>query len=247
MSATSKSELETVIFEKAGGIARVTLNRPARINAYSIQMRDDLWEVLYAVDRDPDVKAMVLRGAGPKGFCAGADLSEFGSALSQVTARRARWERDVFGRLYELSKPTVAALHGFVIGSGLELALLCDLRIASDDARFSLPETSLGLIPAAGGTQTLPRTVRRGLAMELALQGVSFAATRALKAGLVTRVVPRARLRVEADRTARQLSKLWPAGVAHARQAVRAAWRLPIADALVVEARLAARLVIASQ
>lgn len=233
---------DTVIYEKRGSVAWVTLNRPAYINAFNLQMRDDLWEVLYAVDHDPDIRAMVLRGAGERGFCAGADLSEFGTAPSQVIARRVRWERDVFGRLYGLSKPTLAALHGHVIGSGVELALLCDLRIASVDARFSLPETSLGLVPAAGGTQTLPRMARRGRAFSTVIQGAGLGATDALRAGLVNRVVPRARLRSAADRLARDLAGVSPASMDAARQAIRAAWRLPLPDGLLIEARLAARL-----
>lgn len=233
---------DTVIYEKQGGVARVTLNRPEHINAFNLQMRDDLWEVLYAVDHDPDIRAMVLRGAGEKGFCAGADLSEFGTAPSQVISRRVRWERDVFGRLYGLSKPTVAALHGHVIGSGVELALLCDLRIASADARFSLPETSLGLVPAAGGTQTLPRMARTGRALSMVIRGAGFDATDALRAGLVNRVVPRARLHAAAHRLARDLAKVSPASMDSARQAIRAAWRLPLPDGLLIEARLAAGL-----
>jgi enoyl-CoA hydratase/carnithine racemase len=238
----SRSGFDTVIYEKRGAVAWVTLNRPASINAYNLQMRDDLWEVLFAVDHDPDVRAMVLSGAGAKGFCAGADLTEFGTAPSQMIARRVRWERDVFGRLYGLSKPTVAAVHGHVIGSGVELALLCDLRIASEDARFALPETSLGLVPAAGGTQTLPRMVGYGRALSMVLEGAELDAVSALRTGLVSRVVPLAQLRAAAGRISEDLARLSPASVESARQALRAAWRLPLHDGLLAEARSAARL-----
>lgn len=242
MTGRARAEFATVVFEKTGAVATVTLNRPEKINAYSVQMRDDLWEVLYAVEHDPDIRAVVLRGTGPKGFCAGADLSEFGTAPSQVVARRVRWERDVFGRLYALSKPTVAALHGYVIGSGVELALLCDIRIASEDALFSMPETSLGLIPAAGGTQTLPRTVHRGVATDIILRGTVLDATGAMEIGLVSRVVPRPRLRAFATRIARQLAENSTSGVAYVKEALRATHRLPLADGLAAEAKLAARL-----
>jgi enoyl-CoA hydratase/carnithine racemase len=205
-------------------------------------MRDDLWEVLYAVDNDPEVRAMVLRGEGPDAFCVGADLTEFGTAPSQVVARRVRWERDVFGRLYDLSKPTVAAVHGHVIGSGTELAALCDLRIAASDASFSMPETSLGLVPAAGGTQTLSRLVGRSRALHMVLAGAGLDAHGALAAGLVTRVVPRGKLRAAADRLARRLAATPAASVRSAREALRAAWRLSLADGLLVERRLAERL-----
>ncbi|MCH7481616.1 MAG: enoyl-CoA hydratase/isomerase family protein, partial [Chloroflexi bacterium] len=126
----------TVLFEKRGDIAVVTLNRPDALNAFSVRMRDELWEVLGAVRDDPDVRGMLLQGAGERAFCAGADLTEFGTAPSQAVARTVRWERDVWGLLLGLPKPTVAALHGYCLGSGLEMAVLCDLRVAADDAVF---------------------------------------------------------------------------------------------------------------
>jgi enoyl-CoA hydratase/carnithine racemase len=233
---------ETVIYEKRGAVGWLTLNRPDRVNAFDTRMRDHLWEALYAVDRDPEVGAVILRGGGERGFCSGADLSEFGTAPSQVIARAIRRERDVFDRLYSLSKPVVAALHGHVIGSGVELAMLCDLRIAADDCVFSMPETSLGLLPAAGGTQSLARYMRPGRALELMLAGDRVDAARALRIGLADRVVARTRLSFAADSVARKLARLPARGVAFARDAVRATWRLPLNDGLDVEARLAARL-----
>ena len=233
---------ETILYEKRGPVAWISLNRPEKLNAFNNQMRDDLWEVLYAVDHDPEVRAMVLRGAGPKVFCAGADLTEFGTAPSQVVARRARWERDVFGRLLNLGKPAIAAVHGYVIGSGVELAALCDIRIAAADARFWMPETSLGLIPAAGGTQTLPRLVGRGRALHMVLTGAEFDASDALAMGLVTRVVPRGRLWAAADHLARRLAGVPAGAMRSAREALRAVWCLPLAEGLRAEERLAAKL-----
>ena len=158
---------ETIVYEKRGAVAHVVLNRPRIVNVYNMQMRDDLYQVLEAVRDDPDVRVMVLRGAGDRGFCAGADLTEFGTAPSQVTARRVRWERDVWGLFLGIRKPSIAALHGFVLGSGVEMALLCDIRIAAEDAVFGMPEVALGMMPAAGGTQTLPRVLGPGRAMDL--------------------------------------------------------------------------------
>ena len=132
-------------------MARLTLNRPRRLNAYNVAMRDELYALLEAVRDDPEVRAVVLSGAGERAFCAGADLSEFGTAPSQVVARAVRWERDVWGLFLAIDKPIVAALHGYVIGSGVEMACLCDLRVASEDATFAMPETALGMAPAAGG------------------------------------------------------------------------------------------------
>ena len=162
MNSDSMSSFETVIYERQGPLARIVLNRPRVLNAYNVQMRDDVYEALTAVSFDPDVKALVISGAGDRAFCAGADLTEFGTAPSQRIARQVRWERDVWGVLMDLPIPTIAALHGYVFGSGLELALCCDIRIAAPNAIFGLPETSLGFIPAAGATQTSAKDRRLG-------------------------------------------------------------------------------------
>ena len=229
---------KTVTYEKSDRVAHVTLNRPGVINAFNIQMRDDLSEVLYAIRHDDDVAVVLLRGAGERGFCAGADLSEFGSAPSQGAARRARWERDVFGALRDLPIPTVAALHGHVIGSGVELALLCDIRIAAANAIFSMPETYYGLIAAAGGTQTLPRAVRQGRALDMLLTGRRLNAAEALQAGIVQRVVPGGDLLVEAGRIASGLVALDRSLFAAVKAALEAARDLPLVDGLARERRL---------
>src|SRR5215216_3941014 len=143
---------DTIDYAIRDGVAWVTLNRPAVLNAYNMRMRDELYEVLSAVRDDAEVRAMVVRGAG-RAFCAGADLTEFGTAPSPTEARRIRFARDVWSVLSGLEIPTVAALHGFVFGSGLEMALFCDLRLAASGTLLGLPEVRLGMIPAAGGTQ----------------------------------------------------------------------------------------------
>ena len=160
---------ETLIYEKRDAIAYVTLNRPQALNVYNIQMRDDLYQVLGAIKDDPEVRVVIFKGAGEKAFCAGADLSEFLTAPSPVIARQARFGRDVWGLFLSIPQPLIAAVHGYVLGSGIEIALCCDIRIASEDARFGLPEVGLGIIPAAGGTQTLPRTIGRARALEMLL------------------------------------------------------------------------------
>src|SRR5262249_32508979 len=119
-------------------------------------MRDDLYAVFGAADEDPEVRALVLRGRG-RAFSTGGDLTEFGTAPSPFVAREVRWRRDVWGRLLGLRAASIAAVHGYAVGGGFEMALLCDLCLAADDARFALPETGLGMIPGVGGTQTLPR------------------------------------------------------------------------------------------
>jgi len=156
---------QTVVYEKHDNIAYITLNRPQVLNVYNVQMRDELYQILGAIKDDDEVMAIILKGAGEKAFCAGADLSEFLTAPSPVIARQVRWERDLWGLFLSLTQPLIGALHGYVLGSGIEMALCCDLRIASEDAKFGLPEAGLGIIPAAGATQTLPRVVGQAKAI----------------------------------------------------------------------------------
>ncbi len=228
----------TVRFAKRGPVAVVTLNRPRRLNAYDVAMRDDLFAVLGAVDEDPEVRALVLCGAGPA-FSTGGDLTEFGSAPSPVVARAVRFQRDVWGRLLAVRAVTLAAVHGWVVGGGMEMALLCDLCIAATDARFALPETGLGMIPGVAGTQTLPRTCGMGLALDLVLTGRVLDARAAARVGLVHRIVPRARLLAMATTLARRLARVDPARVRAVRRCVRAAHDTSLADGLALERRLA--------
>ena len=232
----------TVLFEKRGDIAVVTLNRPDALNAFSVRMRDELWEVLGAVRDDPDVRGMLLQGAGERAFCAGADLTEFGTAPSQAVARTVRWERDVWGLLLGLPKPTVAALHGYCLGSGLEMAALCDLRVAADDAVFGMPEAGLGLVPAAGGTQLLPRLLGPGRALDLLLSGRRFGADEALEYGLVTQVVARSELRGAATALLQRVLRAPGRALAAAKRALAEGADVPLASALDLERRLAAGL-----
>ena len=233
----------TVLIEKrGGGVGVLTLNRPEVINAFDTRMRDDLFSALGAANDDPEIRAILIRGAGERGFCAGADLTEFGSAPSQAIARQTRWERDLWGLFASAPKPLVAALHGYAIGSGVEIACLCDLRIASEDAAFRMPETALGMIPAAGGSQTLPRTVGLGAAMKALLANEAIGAERALALGLVHRVVPRAALAAESESAARRLAAIPPPASAAIKRAVSEGMDMPLARALALERRLAAAL-----
>ena len=230
---------ETLLFHKEGGVAHVTLDRPHVLNAYNTQMRDDLWQALEAVRDDSEVAAVVLAGAGERAFCAGADLTEFGAAPSQAVARQVRFGRDVWGLLLSLRAPVVAALHGYVLGAGLEMALLCDLRIASDDAEFGLPEAALGMAPAAGGSQTLPRIVGLSPAMDLLLSARRIDAGEALRLGLIHRVVPRERLQAEATALAERLAATPRPVMAALKEAVYRGADLPVDQALALEERLA--------
>ena len=231
----------TIIYEKRGDVAHLSLNRPAQLNAYSIAMRDDFAETLDAVAEDSEVRALLITGQG-RAFCAGADLTEFGAAPSQAVARSVRWQRDVWGQLIALDKPIVTAIHGYCIGSGVEIALLTDVRIAAADTVFAMPELQLGLIPAAGGSQTLPAHAGPSVALDLLLTGRRFGADAALRCGLISRITPPEDLSDAAWQLADELAQLPPSSAGATRRALRDGAGLPLADALQMERRLAAML-----
>jgi enoyl-CoA hydratase/carnithine racemase len=225
--------MPAVLYEKhhGGRVGVISLNRPEVLNAYNVEMRDALYEVLLAVRDDPEVRVMLLRGNG-RAFCTGGDLSEFGTAPSPVVARQARWRRDVWGTLWNLPKLTIAAVHGFVVGGGFEMALLCDQCFASSDARFSLPETGLGMIPGVAGTQTLPRTIGVASALRLVLTGDSLTAQEARRVGIVNRVFPSKRLRASALGQAKRLACVSPQLVSALKRTVARGLDLPLEDGL---------------
>jgi len=236
------SNFEVIIYQKQNGIGYVTLNRPQALNAYNLQMRDELYQVLGAIRDDPEVKVAIFKGAGERAFCAGADLSEFLTAPSPVIARQVRWERDIWGVFLSMAKPLIAALHGYVLGSGLEIALCCDIRIASEDAQFGLPEVGLGIIPAAGGSQTLPRIVGRAKALEMLLTGRWIGAEEARRLKLVNHVMSRHDLLPVAEKLANKIAGCNPVAVACAKQAIIRGLDLSLEQGLELEAELGASL-----
>ena len=229
---------QTISFKKDGAVAHISLDRPAVLNAYNIQMRDDFSEALRAVADDPEVRALLITGEG-RAFCAGADLTEFGTAPSLVVARKVRWQRDVWGQMLGLKVPIVAAIHGYCIGSGLEIALLCDIRMAAEETVFAMPEVKLGMIPAAGGTQTLPRHAGTSQALDLLLTGRRFTAQEALEMGLVTRLRATHRLFADAWEVVSGLAEANPAVVASMKRAFSEGGDLPLPEALELETRIA--------
>ena len=236
------SGFETLIYEKMDNIAYVTINRPKAMNAYNIQMRDELYQILSAIKDDPDVWVVIFKGAGEKAFCAGADLSEFLTAPSPIAARKVRWERDVWGLFLSIPQPVIAALHGYVLGSGIEIALCCDIRIASKNSRFGLPEVALGMIPAAGGTQTLPRTVGKSKALEMLLTDQWIDGEEAFRIGLVNHVVSNDKLYDHANEMARKIASHDPASVRVAKQAVVRGLDVRLSEGLYLEKNLAVHL-----
>jgi enoyl-CoA hydratase/carnithine racemase len=231
---------ETVIYEKNDSIAWVTLNRPQALNAFNVRMRDDLYEVLTAIKVDDEVRVVVFKGAGDKAFCAGADLKEFLTAPSAVKARRIRAVRDLWRLFLSLPQPLIAALHGYVLGSGIEIALFCDIRIASPDVIFGFPEVGLGILPAAGGTQTLPRAIGLSGALDMLLTGRRFGGEEALNRGLVNQLIPRDTLLQVSEEMARTIASYDPVAVRNAKQAVVRGSDLSLDQGLELESRLAA-------
>jgi enoyl-CoA hydratase/carnithine racemase len=230
----------TVLFDVRDGVAHVTLNRPVVLNALNLQMRDDLWALLDVIEIDQDVRVVVFKGAGAA-FCSGADLNDFGTAPSFIEARRGRAERDLWGRIARLDKPLIASIHGYALGAGLELALLCDFRIAATDARLGLPETGLGYLPTAGGSQTLPRAIGPARALDLILTGDPVSADRALELDLVHAVVPRDELSATAEVLAARLASFSPPAVRAAKRALIEGIDIELALGLRLEAVLGAR------
>ena len=219
------------------GVATITLCHPP-LNIYDLEMRDGLIEAITAVRDVPDVRCVVLAAEG-KHFSAGADLSEFGTAESIFDARRIRWDRDPWLPLVNLPVPTLCSLHGYALGSGLEMSLLCDLRIASDDAVLGLPETKLGMLPAAGGTQSLTAAIGPVAALPLVLSGRNIDAAEAHRLGIVAEVVPTDHLDSRTAELARVLARIDQPVARALRRCLRAANDLPLHEGLAVERRSA--------
>ncbi len=220
-----------------GPVVEITFDHPP-INIYDVAMRDELCDVLSGVIADPDAGVVVFRAAGEH-FSAGADLKEFGTAPSVWAMRDARWGRDVWGLLRAVEAPMVASMHGYAVGFGFELALQCDYRVAADDCVVALPEARVGMIPAGGASQTLPRIVGTSAGLATILLSDRIPAHEALARGFVDEVVPRAQLGTRTDALARQISARPPAAVRAAKSAVWAALDLPLTEGIKRERDLA--------
>ena len=229
---------ENLLYEAADGLAWVTLNRPERLNALNARTLDELADALERVAADSDVRCLIMTGAGRRAFVAGADIGELrgldglgGMALNERGQR-------VFRRLETLGVVSIAAVNGYALGGGCELAMSCTLRVASDNAAFGLPELSLGLIPGFGGTQRLARLIGKGRALELILTGRQLKAEEALAVGLVSRVVPPDELRAAAVALARTILERAPIAVPLAIDAVSRGLEMSLDDGLAYELAL---------
>ena len=226
---------ETIIVERLDHIATVTLNRPAALNAQNNPMRRELFAAFAALRQDDAVRAIVVTGAGDRAFSAGADIKEFLEAGSPTQAREQRKQLDYRAEMDRCPQPIIAAIRGFALGGGLELALACDIRIAAEDAQLGLTEVNLAIIPGGGGTQRLPRVVGRGKALEMILTGMRVPADEALRIGLVERVVPVAELMPAALGLARTIAEKAPVALRYAKEAVVAGLGMSLADGLRLE------------
>ncbi len=229
---------ENLLIERDGAVAIVTFNRPRVLNALNAQTLTELSAVMAELKGDAGVRAVVLTGAGEKSFVAGADINEL-AVLSPVEGKEhARHGQQIFDGIEHLGKPVIAAINGFALGGGCELAMACTIRIAADTARFGQPEINLGLIPGYGGSQRLPRLVGKGVALEILLTGDMVSAQRAYEIGLVNRVVPAAELMVEAKKLAQSLASKAPIAVRYILDAVHQGMDAPFAVGELLETSL---------
>ena len=228
---------DTILFEVRERVAYVTLNRPDALNALSFQMRAELAQAFEACAADDAVRAVVLAGAG-RAFCAGVDLRDGSFEESPIESVEVRVRGDFRAKLVGMGKPTVAAVQGFALGGGCELALCCDFRIAADDAQFGLPEINLGSIPAGGATQRLPRLIGTTRALELLMTGDRLPADEAYRLGLLNRVVARDELAGAASELAERVAAKAPLAVRYLREAVYRGLDLPLDEGIRLEAYL---------
>ena len=198
---------ENLISEVEAGVATVTVNRPDKLNALNRATIEELHRCFDVLGSDPAVRVVILRGAGEKAFVAGADIGELAEMSSSEAERLATRGQELMNRIENLGKPVIAAVNGFALGGGCELAMACTFRYASDGARLGLPETGLGLIPGFGGTQRLPRLVGRGRALEYVLTGDMIDATEAQSIGLVNKVFPPEELMPAVQKVAGKLAR----------------------------------------
>jgi enoyl-CoA hydratase len=228
---------ETLRIERSGRVATITIDRPEKRNALNAVVRRELVQALDSMEMDDEVRVVVVTGAGDKAFVAGADIGEF-AERTPIQQRAAMEGRRVFDVVATFPKPTIAAINGYALGGGCELALACDLRVAARSARFGQPEVNLGILPGGGGTQRLPRLVGSGRAMRLILTGELIDAETAERIGLVDEVVDDDTLRERAAALADRIAGHSPVALRLIKEAVRAAAEMPLTAGLAFEREL---------
>jgi enoyl-CoA hydratase len=225
---------DTVLLEREGRVAVLTINRPEKMNALNQQVRDEMLALLDELKADDSVGAIVITGAGEKSFVAGADIKEF-EGRSPLDQREAMRFPRIFDIMAAYPKPVIAMINGFCLGGGCEMAMSCDIRIASGKARFGQPEINLGIIPGGGGTQRMPRIVGTGNAMKLILSGELIRADEAFRIGLIDEVVEPEKLRERTLELAGVIASKSPVTLRVAKEAVRASERMAIEEGILYE------------
>ncbi len=225
---------ETILEERVDRVAVLTINRPDKLNALNEQVRDEMLAILEEIKVDDSIGAIVLTGAGEKSFVAGADIKEF-EGRSPFDQREAMRFPRIFDYMATYPKPVIAMINGFCLGGGCELAMSCDIRIASEKARFGQPEINLGLIPGGGGTQRMPRIVGGGNAMKMILSGEMIPAAEAFRIGLADAIVPPEELRERTLKLASTIASKSPVTLRVAKEAVRASERMGIEEGILYE------------
>ena len=231
-------QLENLLVEQDGDVATITVNRPKVLNALNTQTLDELRRAILAIKYDETVRVVIITGSGEKSFIAGADINELSVQTPTGGRDHAMRGQHVLDLVENLGKPVIAAINGFALGGGCELAMACTLRIAADTARLGQPEINLGIIPGYGGTQRLARLIGKGRALELLLTGDHVLAPEAHRLGLVNRVVPAAELMSEARKLAAVLASKAPIAARYLIDAVNKGLEMPLAEAQVFEATL---------
>jgi enoyl-CoA hydratase len=226
----------TLLFDLADGIARITINRPDKLNALNAAVIGELADAAGRVDADAGVRGVILTGAGAKAFVAGADITELAAQGPFEAKQRSLAGQQMMRRFERCGKPVIAAVNGFALGGGCELAMACHLRIASEAARFGQPEVKLGLAPGYGGTVRLPRLIGKGRALELLLTGAMVDAQEAWRIGLVNRVVPAGSLLSEAEMLLREILDQGPLAVRSVLECVEVGSDLSVEEGLLLEA-----------
>ena len=229
---------DNLLLERDGASAVITINRPKVLNALNTQTIDELRRAVLDLQRDAAIRVVILTGAGEKSFVAGADINELAVQTPTGGREHALTGQHVFDLIENLGKPVIAAVNGYALGGGCELAMACTLRIAADTAKIGQPEIALGLIPGYGGTQRLPRLVGKGRAMEMILTGAPIGADEAQRIGLVNRVVPAAQLMDEAKKLAAQLAASAPIAMRYIVNAINKGVEMGFAEACQYEATL---------
>src|SRR5438477_3695833 len=227
---------DTLLFEIRDAIARITINRPDKLNALNDQVVDELADAAERVATEPAIRGAILTGSGTKAFVAGADIADLSKQGPFDGKARAQRGQAMLRRFETCGKPVIAAVNGYALGGGCELAMACHLRIASEAAKFGQPEVKLGIGPGYGGTVRLPRLVGRGRALELLLTGQMIDAQEAFRIGLVNRVVPAERLLEECEQLLRTIFENGPLAVRACLEAVDAGLGMSLDDALLLEA-----------